>query len=157
MTRHVLLACALLFASACGGSNSGQHADQDVIAPVQQCPPGSSYPSSEADADGHVIDCEATFEGCCFPTVSAACQAAGCGDDCSVAETHPAQVTRCAPRCPPGGAAPVEGPDGVPLECAVLFEGCCYADSADACRAANCAADECRIAASYPGQLGRCE
>ena len=64
----------------------------------------------------------------------------------------------CCPAvtCPEGGVPPVAGPEGVPENCAVLFEGCCFAESAAACRAAGCG-DQCEVQESYPGQVRRCE
>ena len=58
--------------------------------------------------------------------------------------------------CPQGGTPPVEGANGIPDGCEVLFEGCCYRQARDACAAAGCG-DDCTIMESYPGQLNRCE
>jgi hypothetical protein len=64
----------------------------------------------------------------------------------------------CCPavQCPEGGAQPEPGPDDIPKNCAVLFEGCCFAQESDACRAAGCSGG-CSILESYPGQFGGCE
>jgi len=64
----------------------------------------------------------------------------------------------CCPasQCPEGGAPPVAGPDGIPENCPVLFEGCCYTDTERACEVAGCE-PACPIMESYPGQLRRCD
>ncbi|MFK7989080.1 MAG: hypothetical protein AB8I08_23885 [Sandaracinaceae bacterium] len=151
----MLLALSLLSLLACGGPTPGATTHDPVDSPAT-CPAGGHTP--EEGPEGVYDDCAVLFEGCCFAAESDACQAAGCGPSCDVQEDYPGSVQRCdvEASCPTGGVAPVAGPDGVPEDCAILFEGCCFADTSDACRAAGCG-DTCTYLQSYPGQLGRCE
>jgi hypothetical protein len=58
--------------------------------------------------------------------------------------------------CPEGGATPVEGPDGLYVDCEVLFEGCCFRESRFACEAAGCGSS-CTILETEPGQIDPCQ
>lgn len=137
---------------ACGGTNH----DATARTGERGCPEGG-HPPAEAPGGGYEA-CAVLFEGCCYAEESDACRAAGCGDSCDLMDSDPAQVGRCeaSSSCPPGGVTPESGPNGVPENCEILFEGCCFADTSDACRAAGCG-DTCTYLQSYPGQLGRCE
>ena len=68
------------------------------------------------------------------------------------ADISDAQTTR-APSPQASGTAPVLGPDGVPTNCPILYDGLCYQETSDACQAAECPDEDCSILESYPGQV----
>ncbi len=154
--RHLSIGAFLFLAAACGGSS------------------GSDEPSDPGDGSGDEAPPSAERP----ETTAAACEAAGgsvvgdigdgaihrpdyrCPDGQAPTGSIPLGVegSVCCPAtsCPEGGAPPVPSPDGPPENCAVLFEGCCYQDTARACEVAGCEPD-CTIMESYPGQLHRCD
>jgi hypothetical protein len=96
--------------------------------------------------------CNSTYKGLCFESDDEACACAGCGDQCSVADSYPSQVA-CpeAPRCVGGQDVPVSSTD----PCNFVVNGACFAASEAACACAGCAEDKCMILESYPAQI-RC-
>ena len=166
-TTLVLILTFSLF--GCGNDSS------EAAPPTDDEPVGSEVPPGPGDPGGPGLG-EPTAER---PQMTAeACEGQGgtvvgdigdgavhrpdyrCADGQEPIGTVPSGIegSVCCPAvsCPEGGAAPVPGPDGIPQNCAVLFEGCCFADTVDACRAAGCD-DQCPVEESYPGQIGRCE
>ena len=51
------------------------------------------------------------------------------------------------------GTKPVLGPDGVPVDCNILYDGLCYKTMNDAAKAAGKDPAKCVVLESYPGQL----
>lgn len=114
-------------------------------------------------------DCAVLAGGECFPNTQAACDAAGCPDDCRLLESDPPQV-----QCPQPEPEPVvEAPDQpsvqclggwvddsattgeIPEDCGFRVGECCFHEQAPACREAGCE-DTCVVLESYPAQI-RCE
>jgi hypothetical protein len=96
--------------------------------------------------------CNSTYKGTCFESDAEACACAGCGSECTVAESYPSQVfCPTAPRCVGGFDAPASSDD----ECNFVANGVCFAEPEPACACAGCTAAKCMILESYPAQI-RC-
>lgn len=147
MTRSSLCLAALFVcaSAACGGGDD--EADTTGGEVVSQTCAG--YAQSDACIDPTNFEQCRSMEAQCPGQVQVM-------ESCPLQFSCPSASHASSAACPPGGAEPVQGPDGIPENCAVLFDGCCYQDVALACAAAGCEPG-CPVMRSYPGQITRCE
>jgi hypothetical protein len=104
------------------------------------------------DAGGTRV-CAATYGGKCFESDAFACQCAGCGDACVVAESYPTQISCSIPeRCQAGFLRDRGGSK----KCNYTVNSLCFENGDDACTCAGCADGKCLSLESYPAMV-RCE
>lgn len=89
-------------------SGEGTSTPTDPAASASESPSGASDPEAPVECaasgvawNGRHDGCAYEVAGCCYPTPSSACAAAGCSERCQILEVFPAQV-----QCPAKAAAP---------------------------------------------------
>jgi hypothetical protein len=82
MRRAQISLATLLFLSfaACANQDNGAAKPEKHALPVEKGAPTQAAPDNK---------CSYKFKGDCFASAADACEAAGCPDDCSIAETFP--------------------------------------------------------------------
>lgn len=104
-------------------------------------------------------DCNVIVASECYNNTQAACEAAGCPDDCRLLESYPAQV-ECPQQDEPsveclGGWVDESGTGEITEGCNFRVGECCFGEQTLACREAGCP-DSCVVLESYPAQI-QCE